>query len=232
MAFGLVTRVFRVWHRIAASRRPRVATGNSPRGQPQTAQRSMRFDGFDGIGGTGRGKTTASSQPGAEKKSVEPNWSDKNGFNQRTARFSKASASTRASFLSSVSVKGPTLECSRNTKSQCGNSCRRVRNASRMTRLMALRVTALAAKRLAIISPRRAVVASPEISRGVVTTNKAPLAMRLPLRALAYSEGRCKRAAGVSVARMGVGAKICIGATALADWLIRPGACGLWRGAH
>src|SRR5690606_37699229 len=71
-----------------------------------------------------------------------------------------------------------------------------------MTRLIALRLTDLAANRFAIIRPSRAPSCVSAAARGVVTTNKAPLAKRLPFRADAYSEGRCKRAAGGNVARM------------------------------
>src|SRR3546814_8921210 len=73
-----------------------------------------------------------------------------------------------------------------------------------MTRLMVLRVTAFAAKRFATIRPSRAREAPCGASRGVVTTSKAPLAIRLPFRARAYSEGRCRRAVAGSEARIGV----------------------------
>lgn len=193
----------------------------------------MCFNGFYCVVGTGRRKAATSADPGAEEIPVEPDGGYKQRLDHLMARFNRASISLRTRVLSSVSVNGPTLECRRNTRSRAGSSCRFCRNASRMTRLMAFRVADFAAKRLAMTSPSLAQAGSvPSVgSRGVVTTNNAPLASRLPLRADAYSEGRCRRAAAGNVARIKAGTNRSRPAQRL-FLAIRPGACGPWHDAH
>ncbi len=182
--------------------RPGVATQDAPNRQAQAFECAMNLYGFYGIGRTAWGESAIPPDPWAKKIPVEANGRDQQGLDHFRARLSSASASARACRFNSVKLIDPTGECSRNTKSQGGKSWRTWRNASRMTRLSALRVTALAANRLAIIIPRRAHAGSGGASRGVVTTNIAPRATRLPFRAETYSEGRCRRAADGSVARM------------------------------
>lgn len=195
---------FRFWHRVISARTPWMAARNTPRSQPESHQRASFFNGFYCVAGTSGRKATASTNPGTKKIPVEPDGGDEQRLDHCMARFSRTSISPRTRILSSVSVNGPTLECRRKTRSRAGSSCRFCRKASRMTRLMAFRVTDFAAKRLAMTRPSRAqsMPASAGALRGVVTTNNAPLARRLPLRADAYSEGRCRRAAAGNVARI------------------------------
>lgn len=181
-----------------------MATRNAPHSQPEPDQRTPFFNSFDCVTGTSGCKATASTNPRTKKIPVKPDGSNEQRLDHYIARFNKTSISPRTRALSSVRVNGPTLECRRKTRSRTGSSCRFCRKASRMTRLIAFRVTDFAANRLAMTRPSLAQVISVSTgrSRGVVTTNNAPLASRLPFRADAYSEGRCRRAAAGNVARI------------------------------
>src|SRR5690606_29682223 len=212
-----------------------MASTYAARPQPKTLQRPMLFDGLYRIERTAWGESAAPADPGAQEIPVEADRSDQQGPDHCKARWSRASASLRTCFLSSVRLRGSILLWSLKTRSQAGRSPRFCRKASRMTRLMALRTTALAAKRLAMMSPSRAHAAAswPEERRGVITTNNAPLARRFTVSAAACSWGRCKRVLAEYVARVDAAAPaLCLPAGACSVWLKRPAACALWSGAY
>src|SRR5690606_15268330 len=127
-----------VRHRVVSALAPGMAATYAVRRQPQAFQRPMLFNCFHGVKRARRGEPATSTYPGTYKIPVEPDGGDKQGLDHRNARSSKASASTRTSFLSSVRLEGSIFVWSLKTRSQAGKSPRFCRKASRMTLLMAL----------------------------------------------------------------------------------------------